>query len=137
MKNWTKEELKLLLKSKRKYKTIRDRKAKEGNSTSMLIKETSERTGFAVTAIKEIIYNFTDVAREKLLKGEYVTIRHICTLHPIVSRARTATNLKGGVCSETMILPPRWELKAFTNVPLKIELSDKEVTQEDVNNLYK
>lgn len=141
MKKFSKEELEnqvytnIETKEKRKIKTVRQRKPKEGLDRTDFMIEVARRTGFQRKDVREIFDALNDVISDSIKDRKYVRIGHL-TVYPAVTPARQGTNLRGGKSAEQMIIHPYWDCKVIVNKAFKAELKEVEVTDEDIKYVY-
>ena len=138
---FTKEEIAVQAKDKRPLKFTKHRKLK-GLKTSELIKEAAHRSGYQETATKEVIMTFLNLIEETLLSKRSVTIRGLGLLTPILSKARQVNSfspkhLGGDGSVKSIITPATFDVKLFSKIELSNKMKQIDVTQEDLDYIYK
>jgi nucleoid DNA-binding protein len=122
----------------RATKGIRARCNGNTTPTSELVKRAAKASGYQAVAVKEVVVALFKVMEESLLNGDQILMGSLGILTPILMRARrvnTFDKANGGKCSP-MIMPATFVVKYVPNDLLVKKMKAREVTSEDVEQIY-
>jgi len=122
---------------KRVLKTPSKRKPKEFFEYVDVVQQISDSTGFVKAGVKEVLDEFFRLARIAILSKKQVKIQNIGLIYPVVFPEKLTQKLSPHTKkAESMIMPARWVLSFKPANNMKRDLIEKEVTKEDLDNIY-
>lgn len=135
---WTDAKIAEAIEKKRVIKPQSERKPKTYLTNYTLSLLVSQRNGFIIDNVREVIDDLTEIIWEQILLGNRVYLPKMGSLYLAVKPPyKTNINLKGlgGELKEHYVAP-RYDLRFYRSEEALFFLKQREVTEEELRKIY-
>lgn len=136
---WTDAKIIETLEKERELIPLSKRRPRTYSGYNTYAKLISEKNGFQYDNLREVLDDLFTVMWEELLRGNRVYIPKIGSMYlSITPPYKTNVKLKGlGNELKPHLVAPRWDLKFQKNEEAMLFLKQREVTEEELDKIYK